>query len=146
MRIKRLMQTSVFNSISYPCSIIDVLAELWTGAVNNMLVDVLTIDIRIGVCIVALADMIIDGLEESMRFCWAAFSCWSIALLDCARALQAWMPSYHVWRSFVSPEIAQFLNQEPPRPQQLALPDFWMMPQLEQAKLSIVVVTAGVYM
>ena len=28
--------------------------------------------------------------------CCAVFDCWPMALLNCARALQAWMPSYHV--------------------------------------------------
>ena len=28
--------------------------------------------------------------------CWAAFDCLAMAGLDCARVLQAWMPSYHV--------------------------------------------------
>ena len=27
---------------------------------------------------------------------WAAFDCWPLALLDCARVLQTLMPSYHV--------------------------------------------------
>ena len=40
------------------------------------------------------------------------------------KALQAWMPSAHVWSKFVSPTSPQFLNQAPPRAQQLPLPDF----------------------
>ena len=28
--------------------------------------------------------------------CAAAFDCWPLTLLDCTRALQAWMPSCHV--------------------------------------------------
>ena len=65
-----------------------------------------------------------------------------LALLDCARVLQAWMPSYHVWRSLKLPGLPQFLNQEPPRPQQLLLPDFPMMPHLGHTELMVVVVTA----
>ena len=30
------------------------------------------------------------------------------------RILQAWMPWYHVWRSFALSALPQFLNQEPP--------------------------------
>ena len=64
--------------------------------------------------------------------------------LDCPSVLQARMPSYHVWRSFALPALPQFLNQEPPRPQQLFLPDFAMVPHLGHAELMVVVVAAGV--
>ena len=63
--------------------------------------------------------------------------------LDCDRALQAWMPSYHVCPKFELPALPQFRNQEPPRPQQLVLPDFSMAPHLRHTELIIVVVTAG---
>ena len=34
--------------------------------------------------------------EESVFSDWGAFSCGPIAVLECASAAQAWMPSYHV--------------------------------------------------
>ena len=85
-------------------------------------------------------------LKGSKLFRLAAFSCWSMAILDCARALQVWMPSYHVWSRFVFPELPQFPNQEPPRPQQLIFPDFSMVPHLRHSGLMVVVVAASVYM
>ena len=81
---------------------------------------------------------------EPMSFCWPAFSCWALNGLDCDRVLQAWIPSCHVWWSFVLPKPPHFLNQEPPRPQQLILSDFPMVPHLGHTETAIVVVTAGV--
>ena len=63
---------------------------------------------------------------------------------DCDRVLQVWMPSYHVWWRFVLTVPPQFLNQEPPRPQQLIFPDLAMVPHLGHAESAIVVVPAGV--
>ena len=47
---------------------------------------------------------------------------------------------------FALPALPQFLNQDPPRPQQLSLPDFSMVPHLGHTELVAVVVTAGVHM
>ena len=70
-----------------------------------------------------------------------------MAVFDCDRVLQAWMPSDHVWSSFELPILPQFLNQDPPRPQQLILPDFLIVPHLEHAELiAIVAVAASDYM
>ena len=69
-----------------------------------------------------------------------------MAISDCDRALQALMPSYHVCSNFPLPPAPQLLNQEPPRPQQLILPDFRMVPHLEHSGLMVVVVAAGVCM
>ena len=44
--------------------------------------------------------------------------------------LQAWTPSSHVWSNWVSPASPQFLNQAPPRAQQLRLSDFLTVPHL----------------
>ena len=74
------------------------------------------------------------------------FGCWCLAVFNCERGLQVRIPSYHVRRSFVLPALPQFLNQEPPRPQQLALPDFSMVPHLAHANLLVVVVAVGVHM
>ena len=75
-----------------------------------------------------------------------AFEYCTMIVLDCDRALQVWIPSYHVWWSFVLPAPPQFLNQEPPRPQQLLLPDF-VAPHMGHTEIVIVVVvSAGVFM
>ena len=74
---------------------------------------------------------------------WAPFGCRGLTVSNCACVLQASMPSYHVWRYFLLPPLPQFLNQEPPRPQQLALPDFSMTPHLwHMNPLGIVVAVA----
>ena len=44
--------------------------------------------------------------------------------------LQACMPSPHVWPKLESPTSPHFLNQAPPRAQQLRLPDFLVVPHL----------------
>ena len=50
------------------------------------------------------------------------------------------MPSDHMWGNLLLPALPQFLNQEPPRPQQLALPDLPMVPHLRHTNLLVVVV------
>ena len=47
-----------------------------------------------------------------------------------AKLLQAWMPSAHVCSNVESLESPHFLNQAPPRAQQLRLPDFLVVPHL----------------
>ena len=64
-----------------------------------------------------------------------------MAVLDCDGALQAWIPSYHVWWSFALPELPQFLNQEPPRPQQLRLSDLPMVAHAGHAGMIVAVVS-----
>ena len=51
--------------------------------------------------------------------------------------LQAWMPSAHVWSKFLSPTSPQFLNQAPPREQQLGVPDLLIVPHLGHLLLLI---------
>ena len=64
-------------------------------------------------------------------------------LSNCDRVLQASMPSYHVRRILALTALPHFLNQEPPRPQQLALPDFSMIPHVGHADpLDVIVVVA----
>ena len=57
--------------------------------------------------------------------------------MDCDRVSQAWMPSTHVCPRFALPALPQFLNQEPPRPQQLVLPDFPMVPHLGHTGIAV---------
>ena len=57
--------------------------------------------------------------------------------LGVTKPSQAWMPSTHAWPYSLSPTSPQFLNQSPPRAQQLRVPDFFTMPHLEHTGLSI---------
>ena len=54
------------------------------------------------------------------------------------------MPSYHVCWNAVLPVAPQFPNQEPPRAQQLSLPDFAMVPHVRHTELMVVIVAANV--
>ena len=119
-------------SVSYavdvlPDELVDVLIDALAGVI---------IGIATGIGVGILAGAKINVL--------AALSCWPMAVLDCTRALQAWMPSYHVCSRFALPALPQFPNQEPPRPQQLILPDFLMLPHLGHTELMVVVMAVGV--
>ena len=83
------------------------------------------------------------SLNEPFRCRCALFRCWPVNFLDFNRILQTCKPSYHVWPSAVPASLLQFPNQEPPRPQQLILPDFFMMPHLRHTKLMVIVVAAA---
>ena len=69
--------------------------------------------------------------------------CWRIAAVDCPRSLQTRMPSDHACTTCVLPAPPQFPNQEPPRPQQLSLPDLRMVPHLAQTEPMAFVVAAA---
>ena len=58
-------------------------------------------------------------------------------------ALHARMPSYHVWSRSAFPALPQCPNQEPPRAQQLSLPDCLIVPHMEHTGLMGVVVTVA---
>ena len=127
MVTNRLMWNATFSSrFSHPCTVIDVLDDGILGVGVNMK---FTLPVPWG---------------ESIPFGWAAFPRWPTAILKCARALQAFMPSYHVCSSLVLPAPPQLLNQEPPRPQQLLFPDFAMVPHFGHAEVMVVFVAAGV--
>ena len=128
-----------------------------SGVTVDMFGDASLIIIMIGVVTGVSVD-VLAGVMAALEFaiisepfkefsCSAACDCWPLPLLDCARVLQTWMPAYHVWSSLVLPAPPQCLNQEPPRPQQLCLPDFLMEPHLGHTELLVVVVvgSAGVY-
>ena len=82
--------------------------------------------------------------EEFMLPCCTAFCFCPITIFDCC-ALQAWMPSCHVCWRFVLPVAPQFPNQEPPRAQQLSLPDFAIVPHMKHTESMVVVVAANVW-
>ena len=84
----------------------------------------------------------IDARNNCSKVC----RCWPITAVSGCPASQAWMPSYHVCGSFVLPVAPHFPNQEPPRAQQLSLPDLLMVPHLRHKESMIVVVAADVCM
>ena len=56
-------------------------------------------------------------IRRMIIFHWAAFTWWLLAALDCDRALQACMPSCHLWSRLLLPSCLQFLKQGATRPQ-----------------------------
>ena len=167
---KILIWKLIFRRVAHPCVVTDVVTNAWVGDVilNVPVVDMwsgvwvdVVIDVVFDICVEDLAAVNANILlavmtdfwfststpwAESIPFCWAAFSCWSImTVLDSDRALHAWIPSYHVWWSFMLPAPPQVLNQAPPRAQQLIFPDFAMVPHFGHTELMVVVAT-DVYM
>ena len=135
---KNLMKTMMFNKLVHPCVVIRLPADAGVGTkVSGDVTLGVGVDIEFALCP--------ELLEEAMVFRRAAIRCRPMALLGCDRGLQTWMPSYHVWPSLELPAPPQFLNQEPPRPQQLLLPDFWMEPHLKHTDTMVVAVSVGVY-
>ena len=62
-------------------------------------------------------------IERKIVPAWSSITCSEEFIEnDASRCLQAWIPSTHVWLKCVSPASPQFLNQAPPRAQQLYLP------------------------
>ena len=116
--------------------------DVLIGTLAGVLVDVL-VDTVIGV-VCDIGDDVLAGVEVSSRTIaapalelvpmlassedalfvgWRACSCCPTTAKGC-RALQAWMPSCHVCSRFAVLEYPQVPNQDPPRAQQLSLPDF----------------------
>ena len=83
--------------------------------------------------------------EESMTFRSAAFACGPMTNLDRVRAVHACRPSYHVCWSLALPAPPQFLNQEPPRAQQLLFPDFEIVAHAWHVAPMVVVIRSGVF-
>ena len=116
--------------------------ELWVIIVIAGMVTVVVVGVVIDLSIDTLVmSAPLEGLS-----CGSTFDCRPTAALNCDHFLQAWIPSYHVCCNFVLPAPPQFLNQEPPRPQQLILPDFAMVPHLLHIADAIVVVSVSVFM
>ena len=62
---------------------------------------------------------------------------------DLVTSLQEWKPSSHVWPKFESPSSPHFLNQAPPRVQQLSWPDFVLVPHLGHVDTGLIGVVMG---
>ena len=79
----------------------DVLIDALTGVIIDVVlgvgVEVLT-DVTVNACAAVLTDLVefpMPTTLEEFSF-WATIDCWPLAVLNCDRILQAWMPSYHV--------------------------------------------------
>ena len=82
-------------------SYLDVLSGVAVGVLIDalaaidiaVLADVNVINVFTGVMLVEFA---MSATSKGFG-CWTAFDCRRTAVLNCARVLQAWIPSYHVW-------------------------------------------------
>ncbi len=74
-----------------------VLAGVMIGVVLGIGVEVLA-DVNVNVCAAVMTALVEFPMPTTLEefSCWAAFDCWPLAVLNCDRVLQAWMPSYHV--------------------------------------------------
>ena len=43
---KKPLGSNIFNSFTHPCTVIDVLSDVWTGVFINMLLDEFAIGVR----------------------------------------------------------------------------------------------------
>ena len=75
-------------------------ASYSVNVLSDVMIDALT-EVLNGIDVGMLTDFnafaaVVTALEFDMPTPWTAFGCWPMALLDCGRVLQAWMPSNHV--------------------------------------------------
>ena len=103
---------------------IDLLTGIVIDDAMDSAVDILAgADVGMWVFAIAALDLM-PTLSSSAKACGSgACSCCPTTAKGC-RALQAWMPSCHVCSRFAVLEYPQVPNQDPPRAQQLSLPDF----------------------
>ena len=128
-------------------ALLNMLTGTIIGCVSDIGVEVLAdVNANVFAAVITTLEFAVPMPSEE---CWCClpFDCWSRTAFNCNRVLQVCMPSYHVCRGCALPALPQFLNQEPPRPQQFLLPDFLMVPHLVHTELMVVVVvTAVIYM
>ena len=72
--------------------------DLLMDALTDIRIGFLTNNIGVDVLVDANANVSAGVMPGSVEYScfWAAFDCRSMAALDCASVLQAWIPSYHV--------------------------------------------------
>ena len=143
---KRIMRAATFNSSAHPCVVIVVLNKTLGDVLGFVISGVVTtssigIDVLTDVNVIFLAAVI-----TAFEFMKPVPLCCPMTVFDCSHALQAWIPSDHLWSSFALPPLPQVLNQEPPGAQQLILPEFPIVPHLGHKEPSIVGVTIRVCM
>ena len=157
MRVTRMILVNIAFVALEVVTLVPYTTELWAGVMIDVL-HVTLVSVAAGIdinastgfdsnmwipMVVATSESMLTMSEEAFTFGWEAFSCWSTADWNC-HDLQAWIPSCHVWRTCEFPTLPQFPNQEPPRPQQLNLSDFFMIPHLEHSEFTCGTVTAGI--
>ncbi len=76
---------------------LSVLAGVIIDVVFGIGVEVLT-GVNVNVCAAAMTALVEFPMSTTSEefCCWAVFDWWPLAVLNCDRVLQAWMPSYHV--------------------------------------------------
>ena len=75
--------------------LIDALAGVIISIVFSSGVDVFG-EVYLNIFALVMTTLDFVTIAPSKFSCWAAFCCWFIAVLNCLRVLQAWMPSRHV--------------------------------------------------
>ena len=141
--------------VPVPC--VEVLSDVVAGTVVGVLFEV-TIRVVADIVVDVLANMNANVLAAMMTAldlsaptptdlfsCSAALDSSPLAVFNCVRVLQASKPSYHLCPTLVLSALPQFPNQEPPRPQQLLLPDLPMMPHLGHTETMAVLMVPGVH-
>ena len=144
-RVSTLTEVSV-TDVARIGMVLDIFIDISVRTVNGFASNIgvsADVDANVWVTVMCVWEFttLLPSLESSSLFCWTAFRCWSITAILGWRALHVSMPSYHVCLSFVLPVAPQFPNQDPPRAQQLSLPEFLIFPHLRHEKLIVVVET-----
>ena len=153
------MRLATCSRFPHSLGVVEVLADVWDAVLMGFASETLCIDssiVGLTCCVIALLTAGIVGFGIGiltdifmivavvvLLFDWKTCSCCTTAAWNC-RSLQARMPSCHVWPRFEFPALPHFPTQEPPRPQQLSLPDFFMVPHSGHTELANVVVTTDV--
>ena len=85
--------------------VVDALIDALAGVLAGVIIDVVfgigvevLADVNVNVCAAVMTALVEFPMPTTLEefSCWAAFDCWPLAVLNCDRVLQAWMPSYHV--------------------------------------------------
>ena len=122
--------------------VVDTLIDTLAGTILG---EFMAIEVLVDVSSTIMSELALSLPTLEDLSSWAVFDSLFLAIFSCVRASQAWKPSCHVCSRFVLPGLPHLLNQEPPRPQQLLLPDFPMIPHLGHTTLMVVLARAGVW-
>ena len=135
-----MMWNHILNAFSRPDVIIGMLTDVGIDVWSCVLFGVpdTGVDVLTNVNANFSTVMIIAVTSPWEEFCFFSL----MAVLKWARNLQALTPSCHVCSSLEFPALTQLPNQDPPRAQQLILPDFKMVPHSEHKEVMLVVATA----
>ena len=128
--------------VSYAVEVLsDVVTE--SSAANIGVVEVLAnMNVNLSAAVMTTLEFPMPIPYEESSFS-APFGCRALTVFNCSRVMHARMPSYQVWRNLALTSFPQFPNQDPPRPQQLALPDLLIVPHSGHTDMLAVVVTVN---